>query len=218
MCAKILDVCPKAHMAPRTTKPGDKFGHLTVLDEYSTEKMGWKCLCTCGNITYRNIYDLKHRKIPSCGCQKGKYRIKPNKFTLKNSIYIGYKVMARKKKLNFDLTFEQACIIFEQNCTYCNSPPSNKAATRKKRTGRVKQPLHYDFWLYTGIDRVDSSKGYTLQNCVPCCSICNISKNNLDLQQWKDWIRKVYFKTFNDYPIQGVELSSSKQETPEQSG
>lgn len=30
-----------------------------------------------------------------------------------------------------------------------------------------------------GIDRIDSSKDYTLDNCVPCCGMCNIMKINL---------------------------------------
>ena len=43
-----------------------------------------------------------------------------------------------------------------------------------------------------GIDRVDSSKGYTLDNCVPCCSICNTMKLNYTLQEFSDHITKVY--------------------------
>jgi 5-methylcytosine-specific restriction endonuclease McrA len=28
-----------------------------------------------------------------------------------------------------------------------------------------------------GLDRIDSSIGYTIENCVPCCKDCNIMKN-----------------------------------------
>lgn len=206
-------------MPPRTTKPGDKFGHLTVLNTYSTEKKGWKCLCDCGNISYRNIHDLKHRKLPSCGCQKGKHKIKPNKQHLKNKIFLSYKTNAAKKKLIFDLTFDQCLDLFERDCTYCGSPPSsnNKSETRKYYKGRKNQPLHYEFWFYTGIDRIDTNKGYTIDNCIPCCKICNISKNDLSLDEWKNWILRVYSKTFNDY-AKAVGSSDPKQEAPKKLG
>lgn len=32
-----------------------------------------------------------------------------------------------------------------------------------------------------GIDRVDSSKGYTLENCVPCCWNCNNNKTGASI-------------------------------------
>ena len=39
-----------------------------------------------------------------------------------------------------------------------------------------------------GIDRKDSSKGYTTENCVPCCKVCNIMKNTLS---YKDFFKKI---------------------------
>jgi hypothetical protein len=29
------------------------------------------------------------------------------------------------------------------------------------------------------LDRIDNSVGYTESNCVPCCAICNITRNTL---------------------------------------
>jgi hypothetical protein len=206
-------------MTRRTTYPNQKFGYLTVL-EYSTENKGWKCRCNCGNITYRTIYDLKNRKMPSCGCQKGKHKIKPNKLHLKNKVFLSYKTNATKKKINFNLKFEECLELFEKNCIYCGSPPcnNNKSETRKFRKGRKNQALHQEVWFYTGIDRIDSTIGYSAGNCVPCCKICNISKNNLSMEDWKSWINRVYSKTFNDYLVMGVESSDSKQEAPKKLG
>lgn len=45
---------------------GKQFGKLTVL-EYDTEKQKWKCLCACGNITYKNTGHLNAGAV-SCGC------------------------------------------------------------------------------------------------------------------------------------------------------
>ena len=41
---------------------------------------------------------------------------------------------------------------------------------------------HGEF-VYNGIDRVDNSVGYTIDNCVSCCGMCNFMKrsyNQLD--------------------------------------
>jgi hypothetical protein len=32
--------------------------------------------------------------------------------------------------------------------------------------------------LRNGVDRVDSGRGYTVDNCVPCCKFCNLMKRN----------------------------------------
>ena len=43
-----------------------------------------------------------------------------------------------------------------------------------------------------GIDRVDSSKGYTLENSVPCCKYCNIAKHTMTSTEFYAWVRRVY--------------------------
>lgn len=40
------------------------------------------------------------------------------------------------------------------------------------------------------LDRVDSSKGYTLMNVVACCKICNIAKGSMQIHKFMDWIKK----------------------------
>jgi 5-methylcytosine-specific restriction endonuclease McrA len=43
-----------------------------------------------------------------------------------------------------------------------------------------------------GIDRVDSSKGYTEDNCVSCCTFCNYSKLDYTIDEFKEWIIRIY--------------------------
>ena len=47
---------------------GKRFGQLTVL-EYDREKKKWKCLCDCGNITYKTTGHLNANAV-SCGCRQ----------------------------------------------------------------------------------------------------------------------------------------------------
>ena len=43
-----------------------------------------------------------------------------------------------------------------------------------------------------GIDRVDNSLGYTLENSVSCCSKCNYMKKTLNVENFLLHIAKIY--------------------------
>jgi hypothetical protein len=38
-----------------------------------------------------------------------------------------------------------------------------------------------------GIDRVDNTKGYSVDNCVPCCRRCNVAKADMTPDQFLGW-------------------------------
>ena len=41
-----------------------------------------------------------------------------------------------------------------------------------------------------GIDRIDSTKGYEDNNCVPACKHCNYVKGNLSMKDFKIWTER----------------------------
>ena len=43
-----------------------------------------------------------------------------------------------------------------------------------------------------GIDRLDNSKNYTTENCVPCCGCCNRMKMDLTLPFFIEQIKRIY--------------------------
>ena len=43
----------------------------------------------------------------------------------------------------------------------------------------------------TGFDRVDNKRGYTKENCVPACKICNSMKNVMTLDEFKSRIERI---------------------------
>lgn len=55
-----------------------------------------------------------------------------------------------------------------------------------------KKPCHYCLDECTGIDRLDSNKGYIDGNMVPCCAQCNIMKLDYDINDFKKQIIKIY--------------------------
>lgn len=44
---------------------------------------------------------------------------------------------------------------------------------------------------HNGIDRVDSSKGYSAENVVPCCKICNRGKANMSKEDFIEWACRI---------------------------
>lgn len=191
----------------------EKFGAVTTIN-YITSRQAWKCLCVCGKLTYKNATALTSTQYPSCGCKRNNSNILPDNLALKRQVITQYKVNATKRNIAFTLTEQEVFTIIFSNCHYCDSPPSNISKTRNRKDRKPKSDNQKFKVFYSGIDRVDNNKGYTVDNCVPCCDICNTSKNKLEFSVWKDWIKKVYSKTFNDY-AKAVEPSGSKRETPE---
>lgn len=178
-------------MRKRTIQPDQKFGAL-VTKKYSTDRQAWECECICKKIVYRNSSDLQTTTHPSCGCQRLINHKLPDNLSLKRKVFLSYKSAAKKRDIEFDLSEKEFLSYLSGNCNWCGVGPSNKTSTRTRPGRRV-----YDL-VYNGIDRIDNSKGYSLENCVSCCKLCNKSKSSLTVEEWKTWISRVYHQTFND--------------------
>ena len=74
-----------------------------------------------------------------------------------NQSFRSYMKEANRRNLEFQLSKDIFCNIIKENCHYCNEINNEKN--------------------FNGIDRLDSNKGYMVDNCVSCCSLCNYLKN-----------------------------------------
>ena len=92
--------------------------------------------------------------------------------------YSTYKSNATKRGRAFDLTMEQFDSITSKPCHYCGEYDV------------------YEDMAFTGVDRIDSSKGYSFDNCVPCCRMCNSMKSDLNLDIFLKKINKIYNKFY----------------------
>jgi hypothetical protein len=101
-----------------------------------------------------------------------------------NSRLCTYRYEARKKKLPFELTREQFSDLVVRPCYYCAQPPANHQ--KQWETERFKHQRRY-----SGIDRIDSTKGYLLDNVVPCCFTCNSAKGALTLDEFCAWLERL---------------------------
>jgi 5-methylcytosine-specific restriction endonuclease McrA len=76
-------------------------------------------------------------------------------------------------------------------CHYCGGTDTksvlNTTAYKKRKTPDRGYSIQIN-----GVDRVDSSRGYEKDNCVPCCGECNDFKSNLTQRQFFEHVRKVH--------------------------
>lgn len=70
----------------------------------------------------------------------------------------------------------------KQNCYYCGIEPLQKGARIAGING---------YYYHNGIDRTDNNRGYVLDNCVACCSMCNNAKNSYSLKEFMIWIDRI---------------------------
>lgn len=131
----------------------------------------WECRCKCGKMQAISSIWLKTSKNKSCiNCRERKIPFSVRTF---NGILASYKGGARIRKLSWDLTKEQFANLISSPCYYTGLPPSN---VRKSLDGFV--------FVYNGIDRLNSSEGYNITNCVPCHHMVNRMKSDMSYDEF----------------------------------
>lgn len=177
---------------------GKRFGRLLVLvyagrvptkmDKAHKTFAAWKCQCDCGTIVVKTGRALLHDKTKSCGClqreagsRNGRKKLKPETFIKR--FYTVYKDSAIRRSIPWALTLSGFSQLVNRPCYLCGTEPEPKALCRSK---------YYDKEvLLNGIDRIDNNKGYTSENCRPCCTRCNKMKLDLSYTEFILHIKKI---------------------------
>jgi hypothetical protein len=172
---------------------GKRFGRLEVIGEVGRNAKGeilWGANCDCGNTTVIRSVNLKgcassNRKgTYSCGCARWiphPNRRRPDAGALR--LFHSYRCQARRRGIAFELTFEQFKKLTSSPCFYTGRLPSQLA---KSQNSHGATP-----YTYNGIDRLDNSKGYILENCVPCCGPVNTMKLSLPFDLFISLCREI---------------------------
>jgi hypothetical protein len=176
---------------------GRKYGVFTVIEVFFgtiRNKGGVICRCRCVCGEERDYFAADAKRKRSCGCvnnkrfgalTKGKpaYNRKTYGESASNGLYCSYINRARKGFIEFNLTKEQFFKLTQENCYFCGVIPSNSYPTSKTQYGPYK---------HNGIDRINNSLGYILENCVACCKWCNFAKNIRSEEDYLKWIKRSY--------------------------
>lgn len=158
---------------------------VTDLPPQSGIKVQCKCE-KCGvvrGVTYSTLISRHNSQYKKTGetlcvkCRNGTYSGENNaQYKHGCNRYCEYKNNAKRRGINFDLTADQFKEIIAQPCHYCGGFSSDYDENSRGN----------------GIDRKDSTKGYVIENCVPCCSKCNFVKNTMPYADFIDYIKRIY--------------------------
>lgn len=199
--AKTLGVkWPGLRDAPKNEllRLNQQFGKLTIqkFSHYQARpsrgrQAYWLCRCDCGTENVVATFgNLNNGNVRSCGCLNEARMLNLHKSNIKQdapfkAVLKCYKHSAKRGGRAFALTENQFRDITQQNCRYCGCEPS----FIKDRNGKhsyLGKP-----YIYNGIDRVNNDLGYVIENCAPCCRVCNIAKAGVSERDFIDWCRKV---------------------------
>lgn len=159
---------------------GQKFNLLTVLEIGECIRGHFKllCQCDCGNKKWIRNDVLLSGQTKSCGClQRKNIGRNPIDFCLgkkcvkqsqnSKNVFNSIKRRANYRNIGFSVTYEEFEKFYGKNCYYCNKENC------------------------IGLDRIDSSRGYLIDNIVTCCTLCNSMKNVLTQEDFYNHVRKI---------------------------
>lgn len=170
-------------------KIGKIYGRLQIIKFHHLGKgnnIYYLCKCRCGKEKIIIYTSLSRGATRSCGCLKQETEINsrlPNGEAAKNTLYRQYKKNAKQRKIQFSLSFKNVMFLTSSKCFYCGSEPETEM--KSKRQDDIS-------YFYNGIDRVDNTKGYTLENVVSCCQKCNYLKSNFNQQDFLNRVKNIY--------------------------
>lgn len=178
---------------------GHKYGRLTVVKfagrsaaSIKQKTVLWECSCDCGTTGHIvHARNLASGRVSSCGCLRieqsraaGISKALPGVEAAESRIYLKYKNLAKRRGISFSLLKEDFIRMIYDNCTYCGSAPTGHTIAHRKHLDDVKI-------VHNGVDRIDSSLGYSKDNCTPCCKNCNWAKLELSLEDFKEHILRI---------------------------
>lgn len=177
---------------------GLKFNFLTAIKRIEDQNRDkrksyywlWRCDCGREKKFARTDVTRKTHPIQTCGeCNlvprgKGSPRRLATGELNFNRLFCVYKISARNRDLEFSLNRDDFRKLTKANCVYCGIAPSS--VKDEKPHGQSFGP-----YIYNGIDRVDSSKGYTNENCVPACTKCNYMKTTMSRSDFIAQCKKI---------------------------
>lgn len=189
-------------------KKGSVYGELTVISEsYEREvkisKIGnktiralWSCRCSCGQEIKRSTTDLKTKDRVNM-CTKCAYKARPQsklKYSNEERMY-NLSIVSRceksKGRIKNKLSLEDYIEISSKDCNYCGEEPREITYLYKEKGIETKSSK------FNGIDRLDSSLHYSIENCVSCCKTCNTMKASMRVEDFINHIRRINNKNKN---------------------
>jgi len=195
-----------------TLTSGQKFSRLTTIT-YINNK--WSCICECGEYTEVPSYQLVNGNTKSCGCLKTEiasqkaYKLiagrRLNEPRIASARRVWQSYCQRDKKCT--ITIENFLLLSQQNCFYCGIQPNTKYNYFLTQSSNSSEKAKKEgFFIYNGIDRIDSSLPHIIDNVVPCCYDCNRAKCDRLTKDFLLWATQLKITNFQPIIIPDIEF------------
>jgi hypothetical protein len=153
-------------------------------DHEKNKSLYYKCRCKkCGNESIVRKDNITKKDLKCCINCKGN-GVVPSAQSPINAYRYHYKNGAKSRGFDWKLSDSEFDTIIKQPCHYCGALP--KPIQSLKRYTHVEEEI-----CVNGIDRIDSTKSYIIDNCVPCCAMCNRMKSDYNLTDFITHVRKI---------------------------
>lgn len=163
--------------------------HLFIVTNFNKQigkKLYYDVTCKkCNMITTMRKDAITNTNAKVCiNCKSN--GVKPSTDVALNVFMSIYKTGAKNRGFDWDLTNKQFEKITKQNCYFCGSKPIEQKSLERYYHESIKDRIKFN-----GIDRLDSNLGYTEDNCVPCCTMCNRMKLDYTENDFLNHISKI---------------------------
>lgn len=170
----------------------------------------WDCQCDCGQTCLAHGARLRCGQKKSCGCWKTDTTLeKPRNRNwggygeISGEFFTAVKSSAKIRNLEFNITIEQIWDLFlkqDRKCALSGVELKFILTARNRnlpRNGKLKT---------ASLDRIDSSKGYTLDNVQWIHKHVNHIKMSLSDEDFINWCRKIVAHNKDRFPISEKDL------------
>lgn len=174
---------------------GISFGRWSVIcRSYNNGKQTyWDCRCSCGTEKRVSGQALRSGNSNSCGCLH-KEVVRGNRIHSEDmaltTLICRMEKSANHRGYSWELSSTDVAMLFNQRCYYCGCSPDQRIKVRKMINRKNTYRTVSDF-TYNGLDRVDNTKGYSSDNCVPCCGTCNRMKGSMSQSDFIAHIKQI---------------------------
>jgi len=148
----------------------------------------FNCICDCGIKCIYTGQKIRRflREDKKLQCQTCAFKDRPQSKKIYADGWRAYRLLIvnrcskSKGRIKNYLSFDDWLEIVSKNCFYCGNLPALIPYVRS------------DTFYANGVDRVDSGKHYSKDNCVSCCKWCNRAKQSMSVLEFKEMIFRIY--------------------------
>lgn len=165
------------------------FDKLTVIKrnydhkQIDKHRVIWLCKCECGKERNVRTSRLLSGEIKSCGCVNISYNFKGFKDVSGN--YFGrLKIEAKRRNIEFSISLEDIWNLYEEQKRKCKLSNVPILFVRYLQKNRQKQTA--------SVDRIDSTKGYTIDNIQIVHKRINFIKSSMKEDELLFWAKNIY--------------------------